>query len=497
MRKRSSGILMHISSLTTDFGIGSVGREAYEFVDFLVQSGQKYWQILPLGHTSYGDSPYQCFSAFAGNPNFIDFEILKKEGLLKEEDYKGKNFGSNEEEVDFGLLFSVRKEILKIAYENFKRRKNTKYINFKYSQFKEDNNFWLEDYSAYMAIKESFKLVCWKDWDKDIRNREEKALKKYKEELKDEIEYYNFIQYIFFKQWNELKEYANYKGIKIIGDIPIYVAEDSADMWSAPKMFKVDEKNNPKFVAGCPPDAFAVTGQLWGNPIYDWDAMEKDNYKWWVSRIRESFKIYDMVRIDHFRGFESYWEVPYGDKTAVNGTWVKGPGIKLFNAIKEDLGEVDIIAEDLGFMTDEVIKFRDETGFPGMKVLQFGFGGENSTDLPHNYINNSVAYTGTHDNDTVLGWFLNIAEEEQLKAEAYLKLDEKEGVSFGCIRGIFSSVSFLSIATMQDLLEIGTEGRMNTPSTLGGNWGWRMAKGSLTKELSKKIYKLTKLYGRV
>lgn len=498
MKKRSSGILMHISSLHGNFGIGSMGKEAYEFVDFLVSAGQGYWQILPLGHTSYGDSPYQCFSAFAGNPHFIDFEILRNEGLLEEEDYKDKNFGDDPERVDYGLIFELRNGILKKAYENFKNNALKVYQEFKYKRFKEENKFWLEDYSLYMAIKEHFGLVSWQEWDEDIKNREEKALKRYKEELKDEIEYYNFIQFIFFKQWNELKEYANYNGIKIIGDIPIYVAEDSADMWSNPKMFKVDEDNTPKFVAGCPPDAFAITGQLWGNPIYDWDAMDEDDYKWWILRIRESLKLYDMVRIDHFRGFESYWQVPYGDKTAENGKWVKGPGIKLFNAIKEALGDVNIIAEDLGFMTNEVIEFRNETGFPGMKVLQFAFGGEDSTDLPHNYINNSVAYTGTHDNDTVLGWFKNSTSKKEIKkAKEYLSLNEEDGVSFGFIRGIWRSVSFLSIATMQDLLGLGSEARMNIPSTLGGNWEWRIKSGQLTNDLAKKMYDLTKLYGRL
>ena len=417
---------------------------------------------------------------------------------MEEEDYNDKNFGDDPERVDYGLIFELRNGILKKAYENFKNKNLKGYQEFKYKRFKEENKFWLEDYSSYMAIKEHFGLVSWQEWDEDIKNREEKALKRYKEELKDEIEYYNFIQFIFFKQWNELKEYANYNGVEIIGDIPIYVAEDSADMWSNPKMFKVDENNIPKFVAGCPPDAFAVTGQLWGNPIYDWDAMDKDGYKWWILRMRESLKLYDMVRIDHFRGFESYWQVPYEDETAENGEWVKGPGIKLFSAIKDALGDVNIIAEDLGFMTDEVIEFRNETGFPGMKVLQFGFGGEDSTDLPHNYVNNSVAYTGTHDNDTVLGWFKNNTSKKEIKkAKEYLSLNEEEGVSFGFIRGIWRSVSFLSIATMQDLLGLGSEARMNIPSTLGGNWEWRIRSGQLTNELAKKIYDLTKLYGRL
>ena len=498
MKKRSSGVLMHISSLNGEFGIGSMGEEAYKFVDFLVKAGQKYWQILPLGHTSYGDSPYQCFSAFAGNPHFIDFKILCDEGLLHENDYKFKNFGENPERVDYGLIFNLRNEILKKAYENFKTENLIEYRGFEYEKFKQENKFWLEEYSLYMAVKEHFGLVSWKEWDEDIRDRREEAICRYKEQLKDKIEYYNFIQFTFFKQWNNLKQYANSKGIEIIGDIPIYVAEDSADMWSNPKLFKVNEDNTLKVVAGCPPDAFSETGQLWGNPIYDWDKMQEDGYSWWILRIRESFKLYDMVRIDHFRGFESYWQIPYGDKTAENGEWVKGPGIKLFNAIKEALGDVNIIAEDLGFMTDEVIEFRDETGFPGMKVLQFGFGGDDSTDLPHNYINNSVAYTGTHDNDTICGWFENNNSDSEIKkANEYLLLNEEEGKSFGFVRGIWGSVSFLAIATMQDLLGLGSESRMNTPSILGGNWQWRIKEGQLTDELAKRLYDLTKLYGRL
>lgn len=490
--KRESGILMHISSLPNDFGIGSFGREAYKFVDFLVEGGQKYWQILPLGHTSYGDSPYQCFSAFAGNPHFINLDVLCEKEYLRKEDYNGKNFGNDKENVDYALIFNLRNEILEVAYNNFKKKENSEF-----EIFKERNSFWLDDYSTYMAIKESFGLKSWREWeDEAIKNREPKALREYKAKLNERIEFYNFLQFEFFNEWYSLKQYANEKGIEIIGDLPIYVADDSADMWSNPKNFKVDEDNVLKVVAGCPPDAFAVTGQLWGNPIYNWQAMEEEGFSWWILRVKESLKLYDMIRIDHFRGFESYYEIPYGHDTAEHGVWVKGPGIKLFNKIKEALGDVNVIAEDLGFMTQEVIDFRNETGFPGMKVLEFGFGGEDSTDLPHNYTLNSVAYTGTHDNDTVLGWFDSISDEEREKAVKYLKLDQEEGISFGCIRGIWSSVSRLSVATMQDLLELGTEARMNIPSTLGGNWQWRMKEGSLTPELAKRLKDITKLYGR-
>ncbi|WP_297632985.1 4-alpha-glucanotransferase [uncultured Clostridium sp.] len=496
MKKRSSGILMHISSLPGRFGIGSVGKEAYDFVDFLVKAGQKYWQILPLGHTSYGDSPYQCFSAFAGNPHFIDLDILKAEGLLEEDDYIKENFGEDLEKIDYGLIFEKRNEILNLAYLNFKKRNLNRHEDFLYKKFKKENSFWLEDYSEYMAIKDKFNLKSWLEWDEDIKNREQRAMDRYRKELKEEMEYYKFIQFIFFKQWNELKEYANYNGVEIIGDLPIYVAADSADMWSNKKMFKIDENDMPKVVAGCPPDAFAVTGQLWGNPIYDWDEMDKEGYTWWISRIKESLKIYDMVRIDHFRGFESYWEIPYGDTTAENGEWVKGPGIKLFNAIKEALGEVNIIAEDLGFMTDEVIEFRKETGFPGMKVLQFGFGGEDSGDLPHNYEQNTIAYLGTHDNDTIMGWTENLATKKEIeKAKDYLNVKDLNSEDY--LREIWKSVSFLAVVTMQDLLGLGSEARMNTPSVLGGNWQWRVKKEYLTDEVAEELKDLTVLYGRI
>lgn len=493
--KRSSGVLMHISSLPGKFGIGSVGSEAYKFVDFLVNSGQKYWQILPLGHTSYGDSPYQCFSAFAGNPYFIDFDLLEKDGFLNKNDYIHRNYGVHHNKVEYSQIFIEKIKVLKMAHKNFKNKnKNIE----SYELFKKENRFWLKDYSLYMAVKEHFGLVSWQKFDEDIRNREKHALMKYSSMLSEEIEFYNFIQFIFFKQWMDLKSYANKNGINIIGDIPIYVAEDSADTWSSPNLFKVDENNVPISVSGCPPDTFSETGQLWGNPIYNWGEMDKDGYKWWISRIRESFKIYDVVRIDHFRGFESYWEIPYEDKTAINGKWIKGPGNKLFDAIKNELGEVDIIAEDLGFMTDEVVEFRKETGFPGMKVLQFGFGGEESVDLPHHYYENSVAYTGTHDNDTVRGWLETTGSKKEVdKAKKYCLLNEEEGYNFGFIRAIWSSVSYLSIATMQDLLDLGNESRMNLPSTIGINWKWRMENNKLTKELEEKIYNITKLYGRL
>lgn len=490
--KRSSGILMHITSLPSPYGIGTFGKEAYEFVDFLVKAGQKYWQILPLGSTSFGDSPYQSFSAFAGNPYFIDLDFLSKEGLLQKKDYETLDFGHNPESVDYEKIFKSKMKVLKVAYNNAKNKysKNTEL-------FRENNKLWLEDYALYMAVKEKFQLKPWKFWDEDIKLRKESALNTYKRELKEEIEYWVFLQYLFYKQYEELKAYANSKGIKIIGDIPIYVAEDSADTWANSNIFLLDENKTPTVVAGCPPDAFSETGQLWGNPIYDWKALEEEDYQWWIERIDASRKIYDVIRIDHFRGFESYWQIPYGEETAVNGTWVKGPGIKLFNAIKKALGNVEIIAEDLGFLTEEVVNFRIESGYPGMKVLQFAFDSREESDyLPHNYEKNCVVYTGTHDNYTVNGWFKNTNKPDVDYAVRYLNLNEKEGYNWGFIRGALSSVGSLAIAQMQDYLGLEDEGRMNIPSTLGGNWQWRVKKEALTEELAEKINKITKLYGR-
>ncbi len=491
---RASGILMHISSLPEDYGIGTFGEQAYRFADFLKASGQSYWQMLPLGHTGYGDSPYQAFSAYAGNPYFIDFKILEKEGLLKEEDFINVDFGEDESAVDYGKLFENRFNILQIAYQNGKDK-----LRQEIDKFKEENKLWLEDYAMYMAIKNKMNLVSWQEWDEAIKLREQAALEAYKVELDEEINYWIFVQYQFFKQWKALKAYVNDFGIKIIGDIPIYVAIDSADTWANSELFKLDEHKDPTVVAGCPPDAFSDTGQLWGNPIYDWKYLEQTGFIWWIDRIKESFKLYDVVRIDHFRGFEAYWEIPFGDETAENGTWVKGPAMKLFDAIQTELGEVDIIAEDLGYLTQEVIDFRNTTGYPGMKILQFAFDTREESDyLPHNYNENCIVYTGTHDNDTVMGWMHTTGNKKDVKyAKKYLKLDQREGYHWGFIRGAWSSVGKTAIAPMQDFLELGNATRMNLPSTLGINWKWRMKKEDLTEKLHKKIYELTKTYGRL
>lgn len=496
--ERNAGVIMHIASLPGKFGIGTFGKEAYDYVEFLLKSGLKYWQILPLGQTGYGDSPYQSFSAFAGNPYFIDFDILNKEGLLHEEEYLNENYGDNVEYIDYGLLFDVKYNVLRRAYNNFKNLDNLE-LREEFEKFNEENKEWLDDYSLYMAVKGKFNLVSWQEWDEDIKKREPEAMERYKRELSDEIEFWSFIQFMFFKQWNALKTFANEKGIQIIGDMPIYVAEDSADVWSNPDAYLIySETLKPISVAGCPPDAFSATGQLWGNPLYDWNYMEKNHYKWWIKRVKESLKLYDVLRIDHFRGFESYWEIPYGEETAINGRWVKGPGIKLFNAIKEELGEINVIAEDLGFLTDEVMQFLNETGFPGMKVLQFAFDArEESNYLPHTYINNCIAYTGTHDNDTFRGWFEVTGNKSDIDyCKEYLALTEEEGYNWGFIRGAWSSVSDVSVALMQDFLNLGNETRVNVPSTLGTNWKWRAKEGSYTDELADKIYKYTKMYGR-
>ena len=494
--ERSAGILMHIASLPGEFGIGTLGKEAYKFADFLNKSGIKNWQILPIGHTSYGDSPYQCFSAFAGNPYFIDFDMLRDQGILQEDDYKYENYGKNPEKIDYALIFDVKYKVLKKAYKNYKESTYLDGLKKEFEDFKEENKFWLEDYALYMAVKNSFGLISWHEWDEDIKLRKPEAMKKYKEELADEIEYWSFLQFLFFYQWQELKTYANSLGINMVGDIPIYVAEDSVDTWSNPDNFKVDKKTlKPLTVAGCPPDNFSATGQLWGNMIYDWDYMKSDKYSWWVARIRESLKIYDVLRIDHFRGFEAYWEIPYGDETAINGKWTKGPGMSLFNTIKDELGEVDIIAEDLGFQTDSLVEFLQETGFPGMKILQFAFGSDDGKNdsLPHNYVENCVAYTGTHDNDTFVGWLTETgSKDEANEAKLYLGLNHEEGYNWGFIRGIWNSVANLAIAPMQDFLNLGNETRINFPSTTSGNWQWRAKKDSYNNELAYRIYGMTK-----
>ena len=496
MKKRQSGVLMHISSLPGKYGIGSFGQSAYDFVDFLVRTKQRYWQILPLGTTSYGDSPYQSFSAFAGNTYFIDFDILIEEGLLNEADVKGADFGDNPRKVDYAKIFDARRPIMEKAVARFLKAEDLS----DYESFVEQNAAWLEVFAEYMAIKEHFDNLAWTEWpDEAIRRREAASLASYRAKLVDKLTYHRVTQYLFFKQWLRLKAYANEHHIEIVGDMPIYVAADSADVWAQPHFFKTDAVGKPTCVAGCPPDEFSETGQLWGNPIYDWEAMDKDGYAWWIERLRESFKIYDIVRIDHFRGFESYWEVPADSDTSATGKWVKGPDYKLFAAVKEALGDLNIIAEDLGFMTDEVIELRERTGFPGMKILQFAFNPDDeSIDSPHLAPNNSVMYTGTHDNNTVLGWYKDEIDDATRQYMAqYTNRKEYETVPHAMLRTIFSSVSFMAITTMQDLLELDSAARMNYPSTIGGNWTWRMTAEELNPIVEGELYSLTKTYRRM
>ena len=496
MKKRQSGVLMHISSLPGKYGIGSFGQSAYDFVDFLVRTKQRYWQILPLGTTSYGDSPYQSFSAFAGNTYFIDFDILIEEGLLNEADVKGADFGDDPRKVDYAKIFDARRPIMEKAVARFLEADDLS----DYESFVEQNAAWLEVFAEYMAIKEHFDNLAWTEWpDEAIRRREAASLASYREKLADKLTYHRVTQYLFFKQWLRLKAYANEHHIEIVGDMPIYVAADSADVWAQPHFFKTDAVGKPTCVAGCPPDEFSETGQLWGNPIYDWEAMDKDGYAWWIERLRESFKIYDIVRIDHFRGFESYWEVPADSDTSATGKWVKGPDYKLFAAVKEALGDLNIIAEDLGFMTDEVIELRERTGFPGMKILQFAFNPDDeSIDSPHLAPNNSVMYTGTHDNNTVLGWYKDEIDDATRQYMAqYTNRKEYETVPHAMLRTIFASVSFMAIATMQDLLELDSAARMNYPSTIGGNWTWRMTAEELNPIVEGELYSLTKTYRRM
>ena len=487
-KERKSGIIMHISSLWSEYGIGNLGEEAYKFADFLKESGQCYWQILPIGPTGYGDSPYQSFSSFAGNPYFIDFKILAREGYLKESDFKNLDYGNDRERVDFGKIYITRNIVLGIAYENFKKSSKD---NEKYLKFLNDNSDWIEDYSLFMALKEHFGNVSFEDFPSDIKNREKEAMNKYSKELEDRINYHKFLQFKFFEQYTSWKNYVNSLGIEVIGDMPIYVAPDSMEVWKNPELFIKDK------VGGCPPDGFSAGGQKWGNPIYDWKKHKEEDFKWWINRIEKTLKYVDVLRIDHFRGFESYWAVPKYDEDARNGEWVKAEGEALFEKVEEKLGEIKIVAEDLGYTTVEVVKFREKTGFPGMKMLQFAFDPNNESDfIPHQIERNWAVYTGTHDSDTVKSWFNKANKEEVEFAKKYLHLTNEKDYVLGFIRAAWSSVANIAIAQIQDFLELGDEGRMNTPATLG-NWSWRIKEESLTKDLSSKIYDLTKTYSRL
>lgn len=490
---RKSGVLMPVSSIPSSYGIGTFSRQAYEFIDKLEMAGQSYWQILPLGPTGYGDSPYQSFSTFAGNPYYIDLEMLVEKGWLTKADCDRYDFGENQEYIDYEKIYLSRFKVLRTAYENSSIAKDEEFC-----RFCEENAYWLDDYALYMATKNSFDGKSWSEWDEDIRLRRPQALAKYREKFADEIAFYQFQQYLFASQWFALKQYANDRNIQIIGDIPIYVAFDSADTWANPEMFQLDEDLIPVAVAGCPPDAFSATGQLWGNPLYRWEYHKETEYAWWMKRIAYCYELYDVVRIDHFRGFDEYYSIPYGDPTAEFGHWKKGPGYDIFKTMKAKLGNKAVIAEDLGFLTDSVIKLVKKTGYPGMKILQFAFDSREESDyLPHNYTANSIVYTGTHDNDTTIGWYEKLGRKDKAFAKRYLNIRSNKDIHWVFIRAALASVSDTCIIPMQDYLGLGGEARINVPSTLGTNWKWRMLEGQFTEELAEQMKNMAKLYGRV
>jgi len=490
---REAGILLPIFSLPSKYGIGCFSKEAYDFVDWLKDAGQTYWQILPLCQTSYGDSPYQSFSTFAGNPYFISLEDLIEEGVLTQEECDAIDYGGEEDDIDYEIMYNVRYPLLRKAYERSDVMHNEAYL-----KFVQENDWWLSDYALFMAVKNFFDGACWNEWPQDIRLRWGFAMDYYRRELYYDIEFQKYLQYKFFEQWWKLKAYANSKGIKIIGDIPIYVAMDSADAWANPELFQLDEENVPVAVAGCPPDGFSADGQLWGNPLYRWDYHRSTGYSWWLSRLWYCFRLYDVTRIDHFRGFDEYFAIPYGDKNALGGHWEKGPGIELFRCIEQNLGWHEIIAEDLGYVTDSVRNLVRECGFPGMKVLEFAFDTKEPANyLPYTYTRNSVVYTGTHDNLTMRQWFDEADEENLAFAAAYMNLKDPKDYVRDTIRTAFATVSDTCIIPMQDILDLGGEARMNFPGTLSNsNWTWRVKDGIINTALAKDLLALTELYGR-
>lgn len=490
---RSSGILMSMSALPSKYGIGSMGKCAYEFVDFLKTAGQKYWQLLPLGPTSYGDSPYSSFSTFAGNPYFIDLDMLIADGLLRRADLKGINWGEDEQSTDYGRIYDNRFKILRRAFERGGERLAAETAEFR------RKNAWVENYALYMAVKASFGMVSWMEWpDEAIRTHRPEAVREYGEKLRGDVDFYVFLQYLFYEQWQKLHAYAHDNGVQFIGDIPIYVALDSADVWSDPQFFQLDGNNVPTEVAGVPPDAFTEDGQLWGNPLYDWDAMAADGYGWWIRRIDGARKLYDIIRIDHFRGFESYWAVPYGDTTAKNGHWKPGPGMNLVGVLTSWFSDLRLIAEDLGYITPGVKKLLSDSGLPGMKVMEFAFDAHGESDyLPHRCERNSVCYLGTHDNDTVLGWLETTGKDDRQFAERYMHITFDEGWCWGMIRTGMSTASDLFVMQMQDVLELPASARMNTPGTASGNWRWRMLPGAANRRLAKKLRTYTETFRRL
>ena len=502
---RSSGILLHPTSLPGRFGIGELGDEAFAFVDFLKASKQSLWQVLPLGPTGFGDSPYQCFSAFAGNTLLVSPERLLQEGLLKAEDLQSAP-QFPEARVDFGNVIKFKNALLEKAFARFLQTTDTS-LRAAFERFSQEAANWLDDYALFRALKDAQGGKSWNEWEPELKRREPSALAAARERLREQILAQKFYQFLFFNQWAALKSYCHEHGVKLVGDIPIFVARDSADVWVNPDQFKLDKDGHPLVVAGVPPDYFSATGQLWGNPIYNWGRMLADGFSWWIERVRANLEIFDIIRIDHFRGFAASWEIPGGDKTAERGQWVAVPGRELFTAIKRALGDLPIIAEDLGVITPDVESLRDGFGLPGMRILQFAFGGDTKNlDLPHNYIRNSVVYTGTHDNDTTVGWFKSVAGEgstraaDQIERERkfcldYLNSDGTE-IHWDFMRALLASVADTAIVPLQDVLGLGTEARMNLPNSAVGNWAWRYKAGALTGEIEERLQKLTHIYGR-
>jgi 4-alpha-glucanotransferase len=496
---RASGVLLHLTSLPGKFGIGDLGAEAREFIDLLAAGGQTYWQILPLNPTDYGDSPYQCFSTFAGNTLLIDPRKLEAEGFLSAQEIEIPDFP--EGTADYGGAIELKSVLLRKAFERFRASKKEE-LRSAYDAFCGENSNWLDDYAFFQALRNANELKPWNEWDKPLALRDEKALDGARRELEEEIYAQKFYQFLFFTQWNELRAYAQGKGIRFIGDVPIYVSHNSADVWCNPRMFKLNEDGSSAFVAGVPPDAFSSTGQLWGNPVYDWDEMRKENFAWWVERIRFTLKAVDITRIDHFRGFYSYWEVPGENETAEHGEWAEVPGLELFGTLKEELGELPFIVEDLGYMTPEIYQMRDDLGFPGMRILQFAFGGDaKHNDLPHNYIRNCAAYTGTHDNETAVGWYRAQFDKEgkiSKYGEHCLKYlgSTGEEIHWDMIRALLASVADTAIIPAQDLLGLGNEARMNLPATTDGNWKWRLKPGELSGGIAERLKEMTEIYGR-
>ncbi len=498
---RTSGVLMPIFSLPGKYGIGCLSKEAYAFVKFLKKAKQTYWQILPVGPTSYGDSPYQSFSTFAGNPYFISLETLIEEGLLKESECEAADLGSDETDIDYGKLYYNRYPLLRKAYERSKISKDKAF-----RKFVEKQSWWLDDYSRFMAIKDSYGGKSYQEWDEPLRVHDNKAIAKFSKEHKKDIIFYMWLQYEFFRQWKKFKKFANKNGISIIGDIPIYVAEDSADTWANPQLFQMDSDRRLTGAAGCPPDGFSATGQLWGNPLYAWDYHKKTGYEWWIRRVQSCLSMYDVIRIDHFRGFDEYYSIEAGAETAIDGQWVKGPGAGLFTAIEAKLGKINIIAEDLGFMTDTVRQMVKDTGYPNMKVLEFAFDVRDKKDdtakpndyLPLSYGKNCVVYTGTHDNETLMGFLKGISKAEKKEVKKYLGMKgaDDEALVHGLIRAAMASTADWCIIPIQDYLALDNTARINTPSTLGENWRWRLKKDQLTKDVRKEMKALTQIYWR-